>query len=222
MSLDYLDDSSDIYIDLGANNVPASTGELTVTGWSKVVDGTSEDQVIIAKTASTGNTGAFRMQLEEPDNEVRGIINDNELTGTTTLADIWAFVAMVYDGSDKTLFINAVQEATEADSGGDIDTNAEPLLIGALDDGTIKRQLDGLLADIRVYTRALSVEELLTIYNSLGVDGIVHGLLWRWPQNELSPGTAATISDSIIDLAGNLNGDPMGSPVYETGILRIS
>ena len=58
------------------------------------------------------------------------------------------------------------------------------------------------------------------MYTLLGVDGIVEGLLWRWAQNELSPGTAATVAGSIIDFAGNFNGTPVNSPVYAEGILR--
>lgn len=220
MSLDYLDETSDVHVSLGAANVPAGNDQLTITAWVNAVTGTVEDQIVIAKAPNTGNTGDFRLQLEEPNNELRGIINDNELTGVGQIpSGVWTFIAMVYDGVNKTLFINAVQDATEAQT-GNVGTSADPLLLGALDDGTIKRELDGLLADVRVYTRALSLAELQTMLVTLGQDGIVFGLLWRWMQRELSPGTAATVAGSIIDLAGNLNGTPVNSPVYQEGILR--
>lgn len=224
MSLDYPNpnQTEQIYVDLGTANVPASTGALSITAWvNPDNDGLNEDQVIIAKAPDTGSTGPFRLTLEEPDLEARFLINDEHVTSSVTVVPgDWTFIAGVYDGSDKKIFINAVEDGSESES-GDVETSSDPLLLGALDDGTVKRELDGLMADIRVYTRALSVEELLTIYTSLGMDGIVEGLLWRWAQNELSPGTSATISDSIIDLTGNLNGDPIASPVYAEGILRI-
>ncbi len=224
MSLDFPNplQSEEIHVDLSAANVPASTGELTITGWvNPDQDGLGEDQVMIAKAPDTGNSGPFVVQFEEPDLEFRGIINDDQLTGSAMLIPgDWTFVAQVYDGSDRTLFINAVLDATDSLSAGDIDTSADPLILAALDDGSIKREFDGLLADIRVYTRTLSLAELQTMFTLLGVDGIVNGLLWRWPMRERSPGTAATIAGSIIDFAGNQNGDPVNSPIYAEGILR--
>lgn len=223
MALDYPNpnQTETVHVSIGTENVPAGNDELTITAWVNPDNtGLAEDQVVIAKAPSTGNTGDFRMQLEEPALELRGIINDNELTGTTVLvAGVWTFVAMVYDGVNKILFINAVQEATEAQT-GNVGTSADNLILAALDDGTVKRELDGLLADVRVYTRALSLAELQTIFTLLGEDNIVLGLHWRWMQRELSPGTAATVAGSIIDFAGNFNGTPVNSPVYQAGILR--
>lgn len=222
MSLDFPGLASDMAIDLGTINVPASTGELTITAWGNPdAVGLGDEQVIIAKSAASGNTGPFKMQVEDTTDELRGIINDNSDDGATGIsAAVWTFFAMVYDSVDKTLYVNAVQDATEADAGGDITTNADPLKLGAVDSGTNIREWDGLLDDIRVYTRALSLAELQTIFQLRGVDQIVNGLLWRWRMDELSPGTAATIAGSIIDLAGNNNGTPENSPVYQPGILR--
>jgi len=224
MAMDYPGLAADITVELANSNVPAGTGALSITGWvNPDADGTADDQVIIAKSNTTGNGGAFKVQIEEPGNVLRGIINGDELTGVGAVSPgVWTFFAMVYDGANKTLFLNAVQDATEADVGGNIGTDADPLRLGGVkQNGGVARELDGLLDDIRVYTRALSLAELQTIFNSLGVDGIVFGLHWRWVQNELSPGTAAVVVDSIIDLAGTFDGDPINSPVYAEGILRI-
>jgi hypothetical protein len=214
--------ASDMAIDLSAANVPASTSELTITAWGNPdAVGTADEQVIIAKSNGSGNVGPFKMQVEESPDVLRGLVNDNSDDGATAIsAATWTFFAMVYDSVDKTLYINAVQDATEASADGDVNTNADPFKIGAVDAGTNVREFDGLLDDIRVYTRALSLAELQTIYTLVGQDNIVNDLLWRWRMNELSPGTAATIANSIIDLAGNQNGDPENSPVYAEGILR--
>lgn len=210
-----------VHVDLGTANVPALTGALSITAWVNPDSvAAADDQVIIAKDNTTGNTGPFKLQLDEPANALRGIINDSQLTGATAMtAGVWTFVAMIYDGVNKVLYLDAVQDATVAES-GNVDTNIDPFTIAGVDAGPLRRSWDGLLADIRVYTRALSLAELQTIFTLVGKDNIVNGLLWRWMQNELSPGTAATIAGSIIDLAGNLNGTPVNSPVYQEGILR--
>lgn len=223
MALDFPNpnQNEEIHIDLGTENVPALTGALSITAWVNVDNaGLAEDQAVISKSATTGNDGAFKMQIEEPDLELRGIINDNEITGPSMIsAGVWTFLAMIYDGINKTIFINAVQDATEADAGGNIATDADPLRLACVDDGSIKRELDGLLEDIRVYTRALSLNELLTMFTLRGKDNIINGLFWNWKMNERAPGQTATVASSIIDAVGNFNGSPINSPVYQAGIL---
>ncbi len=223
MSLDYPASGGDEAVDLGAINVPAGTGELTITAWGNPdAVGLGQEQVIIAKSDSTGTSSSFKMQVEDdPDDNLRGIINSNVDNGASAIvAGAWTFFAMVYDSVDKTLYVNAVQDATEADAGGDIDISADPFKLGCVDNGSNVREFDGLLEDIRVYTRALSPAELQTMFVLLGKDNIVFGLHWRWMQRELPPGTAATIAGSIIDFAGRNNGTPENSPVYQAGILR--
>ena len=69
----------------------------------------------------------------------------------------------------------------------------------------------GDLADVRVYTRALTANEIATIHAARGRDGIVSGLGFRAPLGvngaDVGPsGYAAT---------------PIGSPTHGAGVLRI-
>lgn len=224
MALDFPNpnQNEEIHLGLGNLNVPVGTGALSITAWvNPDQDGLSEDMSIIAKSDTTGNDGPFKLQLEEPDLELRGIINDNQLTGPSTIVPgVWSFLAMVYDTVNKTLFINGVQDDTEADAGGDIVRDSSAFRIAATDDGSIKRELDGLLEDVRFYTRALSLAEILTMFTLRGKDNIINGLLWRWKMNERAPGQTATVASSIIDLAGNFNATPVNTPIYQAGILN--
>ncbi len=222
MSLDFPGLAGDEAINLGTGDVPVGTAELSVTAWiNPDAVGLADEQVIIAKSVSTGNTGTFKMQVEDtPDDTLRVIVNDDPLDSVAAIsAAVWTFVAFVYDGATKKIFINAVENASEAQTGV-TSGSADPLRIAAVDTGSNNREWDGLLADIRVYTRALSLAELETMFTLLGIDNIVHGLFWRWRMNELAPGVAATIAGSIIDSTGRLDGTPENSPVYAEGILR--
>ncbi len=214
--------SEDVVVDLGTLDL-GSIPAISITAWGNVdAVGTADEQTIIAKGDATGASGKdWAIQFEESPEDIRGTINEATVDGGQALSALtWYFICLVYDGSDKTVWINAVVDATNAES-GNVFAGSRPTMIAALNDN-IKRLLDGLLDDIRLYSRALSQAEIETMFEARGVDGIVHGLEHRWPMNELGIGTAATIADSIIDLGpGQFPGDPLNSPVYAEGILRI-
>ncbi len=74
--------------------------------------------------------------------------------------------------------------------------------VGARSDGT--QVPDGTIEDARAYNRALSAEEMQTIYAARGSDGIVDGLVSRWLLNEGAPGTNPS-GTNIIDVGGGGN-----------------
>jgi hypothetical protein len=84
------------------------------------------------------------------------------------------------------------------------------------------RQFNGRIGDVRLYNRALSAEEMQTVHAARGTDGIVDGLISRWPLNEQAPGVLATGVGTNRDIgnAGN-NGDPIASPPYIEDELRF-
>lgn len=75
------------------------------------------------------------------------------------------------------------------------------------------------LWDLRVYQRLLSANEILTVYNARGHDGIVNGLVGRWEYNELGENSAA-VAGSVRDISpsqwptSGVTSDPLyfGSP----------
>jgi len=67
----------------------------------------------------------------------------------------------------------------------------------------IGQYFEGELYDIRIYNRILSANEILTIYNSKGMDSIVYGMIHRWMMNEQSPGIAFSGSGAAKDIGAN-------------------
>jgi chitodextrinase len=78
--------------------------------------------------------------------------SSSNLFGPATLPlNTWSHVAATYDGTTIRLYVNGVVVASQAQSGA-ISTSAEPLRIGA--------GWPGLIDEVRVYNRALSVSEI--------------------------------------------------------------
>jgi hypothetical protein len=80
---------------------------------------------------------------------------------------------------------------------------------------------NGILDDIRYYSRLISANEIATIHNCRGVDGIVTSLQRRIMLEEQAPGVIAVGAGTVKDAAQQQqNGSPSFSPVYSEGELR--
>lgn len=80
--------------------------------------------------------------------------------------------------------------------------DSRPLTLGAGGVGTEGRNMLAHYADFRVYNRVVTANEMLTIANCYGHDGITNGLVGRWPLDEGAEGvTAPTTSGLIKDVS---------------------
>ncbi len=107
----------------------------------------------------------------------------------------WYHVAIVYNGSTMSLYINGVMDNyTDAETGNInlTDTYSGGFHIGRSADG---RLLNGYISEARVWTKALTAKELQN--NLCYVDPTSEGLLAYWRFNELDT------DGSIADLTGN-------------------
>jgi hypothetical protein len=75
----------------------------------------------------------------------------------------------------------------------------------------------GLIEDFRLYSRIIGPAEALTIATSKGKDGIVDGLLHRYPLNDGAPGAAMV---ACVGLAADerIVAAPLGAPLFAAGI----
>ena len=73
----------------------------------------------------------------------------------------WYHIAATYDGSNQKLYINGELVDTESMTGS-IPTNNNPLYIGGID---ANRFFDGKIGQVRVYSSALSQDDIRQNYN---------------------------------------------------------
>jgi hypothetical protein len=86
------------------------------------------------------------------------------LTSTKNVPmDSWTHVASTYDGQNLKIFLNAV-EAGSAEVSGNPCNNDIPLTLGAIESGS-RLNYYGYYDDARIYSRALTPGELLTVMN---------------------------------------------------------
>lgn len=143
----------------------------------------------------------------------------NVTNSTAALADNTLYhVALTWkrDGSntDQEIWIDGVLDKS-ATVTYIAPTNNE-FAIGNMEGLSAGAVVDAHIDDVRRYNRVLKPAEIQTIFAAKGRDGIVHGLLDRWPIDEGAPGTTVAATGGVKNVARNQNAQDsnQGSPVY--------
>ena len=153
-------DGTDDFVSIPNESRFDITGSVTVAAWIRVETFTKQWQAIVTK-----GDRAWRLHRANDTKMVgfacsdlsRGQVGD--LSGKTIIADgRWHHVAGVLDGTKASIFVDGVLDAS-AKSSPDISVNDYSVLIGA-NAQVSGRLFRGLIDDVRIYERALSVDEL--------------------------------------------------------------
>lgn len=211
---------------VACNSLFGNNDPISLAIWFKIAAYPSDYPILIGARADPANDGAFlifqnaatsiRFQLS-----VGGSGDSAEFDRTDAALDTWHLLTGTYQGSGVNLkiYLNDTLKDTNT-SGNDWDTHSDNFYLGWNKDDDM--YFDGLLADGRIYDRALSLEEIKTIHRTRGHDGIIDGLVGRWILNELPPGTEADGDGINKDSSKNLNhGTPNNAPIFQPGPLSV-
>jgi len=140
----------------------------------------------------------------------------NLISSAAVTTNTWYHIAMSYNGSTLILYVNGVQNSTQSVSYTLPSTTNYLTIGGDNSNGTIANFLNGSAEDARIYNRVLSANEVSTINNSKGKDGIFYGLVSRWNMNEL--GVGSTVATAYDMSSNKLNATSVASPTYSAGV----
>jgi WD40 repeat protein/tetratricopeptide (TPR) repeat protein len=158
----------DGYVD--CSNSPAFdiTGSLTLSCWIKAKALDKDWQVIVSKGAAWDLTGSIA-PVHNVVFTCCGINLDvhkgqGYLLGTEDITDgQWRLVTVVYDGTKVCLYVDRMLDVT-VPAWGSMDKDNDPLWIG--DEGPWG--WNGLIDDVRIYSYALSEDEIKALYAGQG------------------------------------------------------
>jgi len=158
-------DGVDDYVEVGHSNVLNLPDAFTLICWGKIVD-TSPEQWIISKRGTLNpNSGYF---LGVGGNHIlsgyyqSGVGWKIKSGGVSLGNNIWRFYTSTWDGATLRLYVDGQTDLTLA-TGGSVETNTEPLNIGRCSADSYR--VYGLIGEVRIYSRALSADEILALYN---------------------------------------------------------
>jgi hypothetical protein len=165
-------DGVDDFVDVGTLSVGGTA--LTLSAWfnaddfgvgdarliSKAVDHGVEDHWFMLSTV-TGNGMVLRARLK-----TGGSVSDTYTpTSGSFTANEWVHAVLVYDGSTVKLYKDGAEVGSWARSGTLDINNAVAVYIGN-NPGPNPKPFDGLMDDVRIYDRALSLAEVQTLYTA--------------------------------------------------------
>lgn len=158
-------DGVDDRVVLGTMDIHGPAG-LTIALWFKADDFDVSDARFIAKTTGTAESNHYWMisTIGRTALRVRLKAGGSTITlasGTgQVVAGRWYHVALTYDGSKARIYKDGVQVAG-ADKTGRIDVNPTVgVAVGNQPPGAGTKAFDGLIDEVRIYSRALAAAEL--------------------------------------------------------------
>jgi hypothetical protein len=161
-------DGVDDYVDIDATSELAVSGPITVMAWIQVRQFDRDWQVIIAK----GDT-SWRLSRDQGDNlhfACTGLAPE-WLHGKAQVNDgQWHHVAGVWDGTSIYLYVDGQLDAS-LPTIGRLKGNDEPVRIGDNSEEP-ERKWNGAIADVRVYSYALSGDEITQIFAARASTGL--------------------------------------------------
>ncbi|NOG46832.1 MAG: hypothetical protein HND50_16440 [Calditrichaeota bacterium] len=112
------------------------------------------DRLILAINSNTSN--------------IQFNINDIQVLSDTLPLNFWLHALATYDGVNMKIYINGVLENIKSTDTEININNNKPIIIGNSSGGI--RPFDGAIDDIRIYNRALTEDEIQTLYHEGGWD----------------------------------------------------
>jgi len=169
----YFDGNND-YVNCGNGESFGITDAITIEAWIKADNWTNPNNAPIVDKWYDGSSRAYSFWAM-PDGELRAEIanadgSDAQLSETTTLFDMatgtWYHVAVAWDkiiGNLKFYKNGKLLETLGSGGTSTMNTNNQPLQIGTDYNGD--DNFKGIIAEVRIYNRALSEEEIKILYN---------------------------------------------------------
>ena len=131
-----------------------------------------------------------------------------------TATGVWKHIAVTYDsalGSNRIkTYVDGVATATNNGTSGNVTVSTKTMIVGGNNNGggnpgTPGESHDGRLADLRFYSRALTADEIATIYNGRGMGGPIPDVEW-WSGQHVVEGVATGTMPSLIGASNLLTG----------------
>ena len=195
-----LDGNGD-YIEIPHSNSLNITGEqISLAAWVYFDDVSGPPEIIIAKVFNntTHQSPYFSYGLHILTNGqprfwqslAGGAANIPAPSDQFFQSKQWYHLSGVYDGSAMTLYINGQAVAVRNVSGA---INGYNSLLRLGTNGGLTEQMSGKLDDVRIYSRAMSAEQVLNLYN---------GMAPSWLQaQDPGPANGAIHSDTWVNLS---------------------
>ena len=138
--------------------------QITVSMWLRTTYASdSEWPAMVSKSPASGS--GFFVALDGESEVVTEIDGTRIYTNGPTVDDgEWHMITMTYDGSAQKIYIDGQLQATSSATVGNAEDNLTELMFAAWDASSESADFDGNIDDIKIYSYALTTEEIGNAY----------------------------------------------------------
>ena len=164
-------DGANDYIDTSSSSIVTSF-PFTVSAWVKAASGVRN--TIFGSYWANGTYRSLHTEISAAGkmfmlcSSTGSYQSTNSVTGTTTLSTSdYSHVVFVFEASGGSLYLNGVSESSSGSLFSTLSTPSVDFLIGTNGvTGALANQYNGDIANIRVWSRALTADEIWSIYTN--------------------------------------------------------
>lgn len=204
---------------------PYDTNTFAISAWFKINLTTSADYSTIVDNYD-GSYPQVSIQYNENGNGLDFRLHDgNEsiiISAGTQSGGVWIHGVLVRDKNEAIIYVNGKEEGRNSNASLNTNLQNSNIQIGERPDGN--GSMDGQIADVRLYDRALSESEVNQLYNKRTTTNTIvnttrEGLVGHWTMDDLQ-----TSGGEIADNSGNGYSVSIGSNATtgEPGIIGQS
>lgn len=217
-------DGTDDYATTADNDVLdfADSTNFTLTGWFNRDTFTTDDTIMAKSNGQAGTDTGYNVYIDDATDKVTAVANDGtdqyKLESTTTFtATGWHHFALVWNdtaSSQTKLYIDgADNSATATGTFGNVNSLANALAFRLAAESDNGNPFDGKLDEMRVYSRALSADEIADLYRLTTPTGVDTSLKGYWSFNGQDVVGTVAYDNSGVKNVGTITG-----PVKAAGI----
>ena len=151
------------YVQVVSTSTLDGFGSMTISMWIKP-NALSGYQSLVEKNYSSGYELILNGSSIDSNAKIGSTYYPHIATGGSVQTGTWTFVSLVYNGSTLLLYKDAQVVATTTGLSGPIASSTGNLFVG--ERGGSALPFNGYIDDIRIYNRALSINELKGLYES--------------------------------------------------------
>jgi hypothetical protein len=185
---------------------------LNATGANRFIG--SDDNWEIRATTDWGGIWRFSTELWNSTVTQPGPARSTTIPTT----NVWYHITGTVNATKfAQIYVNSILEG----SGTGADTApGTTLSIGNRNGAAANQCTNGILDDIRIYTKILRLDEIQTIFACRGSDSIYYGLQNRWLLDEGAEGVVASGAGIIKDIVGARTGTPVNNPTWAGNFIK--
>jgi len=208
------------YVSLGNRSVLTPANAITISAWVKT-NTNSGAQMIVSKYSAGANPYQLRIQGSNIRFSVK---TTTEGTITTTSSPIpvgqWKYITGTWDGTTMKVYVDGVLASPTLAKTGTMVDNPIDVRIGGSANGVLP--FNGLIDDVRIYDRALSLSEIVNdmntpLFGNVTIDTIPPVVSITSPLNNsnlsgvISVNANATDNVGVVGVQFKLDGNDLGS-----------